>query len=136
MRVWTPLRWCTVQIPSHRSLPVSLASNEHEPVLTEPHTFGPETAGFFDPGGWRIVLWAGTERRYLPRLLFHELGHAVMDGLDVVSDRAEETVLHSIDGSLAEILRRQGWCPPPLPEGLRSLAQHARAVRRTRLRGT
>lgn len=135
-RDWTPLRWCTITLPSHRPLPVWLSSDEHESVLTESHVFGPETAGFFDPTSWRIVIWAGAEKKYLPQLLFHELGHAALDGLDVVSGMAEETVLHNIDASLAAILKKQGWEPPALPEGLRSLAQHARAIRRARTRDT
>lgn len=132
-RVFPPLHWCTIPVPSHRPLPVTLCSDEHEPILQESHPLrGEECGGFFDPTTWRVIIWAGTRRQYLPYMLFHELGHAIMDGLNIVSGMAEEKVLDAIDLPIATILKSQGWEPPPLPAGWRGLAQHARRARAAR----
>jgi len=134
-RVYSPLHWCTIRVPQKRPLPVDLCSDEHEATLCEDHPLrGEECGGFFDPGPWRVVIWAGTKRQYIPYELFHELGHAIMDGLGIVSDKAEEKVLDAIDLSLSTILKAQGWELPPLPDGWRGLAQHARRVRAVRLK--
>jgi hypothetical protein len=77
-------------------------------------------------GGHTILIWAGQGRDELLDTALHEVAHAhSWANADSINERSISRVVPRI----VRTLRRQGWTPPPMPEGWRSLASHARHVR-------
>lgn len=77
-------------------------------------------------GGNTILIWAGQDRRELLDTALHEIAHAHSWA---TKREINESAIGRVVPRIVDTLRRQGWSPPPLPAGWRSLAAHARWVR-------
>lgn len=73
-----------------------------------------------------VYIWAGQNRAGLLDTVCHELAHVHSWASQ---KRVNEQSIRNVVPQIVPMLARQGWSPPALPAGYRSLQAHARYVR-------
>lgn len=128
-RIYAPLYWFDFPHP-RKPLPVWWMDDEMHPPLRTKHPLDGETVAHFVGKDWMIIFWAGLEKEHHAPLLFHESGHSIWDhDVEHMSSMNEERALCCLQNGMSDSLLKMGWTIPELPEGWRSLQQHARYVR-------
>ena len=127
-REYQPIYWFDAPHPL-KPIQVWWMDEEMYPSFRGEHPLGDEKVAYWCEETWRIILWAGLEKKYHSQVLLHELGHACWNDDQKLSRVSEEKALVSLQRMLSKSLEKQGWSLPPLPSGLRSLATHARWLR-------
>lgn len=119
--LYSPILWWVERDPHGRKWPIFLTSDELTTGMA-----GNMGLTFRDPNIREIHIWAGQSRNDMLDTALHEVMHACLSRSDL---RCEEQAISTITPRILPSLRRNGWSPPPLPHGWRSLAAHARWIR-------
>ena len=121
-RDWQPLVWFSERDEHGHYWCVILTSDDLHPKIRG--CFGLTLCG-----GHTVLIWAGQPLSELRDTLLHEMAHVHCWS----HGRAiNEQSIRRVIPRLLTTLRRQGWQMPPLPDGYRNLAAHARYVRHGR----
>jgi hypothetical protein len=127
-RIWEPLTWWVERCEAGNEWPIILTSDDLTPDIAGTDR-GLRTLGITVRQKRTIYLWAGQSRKDLLDTTLHELMHLGMTYERRVTQAFEEKAVTVLTPNIMPILIRNGMHFPPLPDGWRSLQQHARWIR-------